>query len=763
MAERDTPRTVFRRGESYVTRVTRSRGAFEKKYPLSYEQTVQVLTDHLLGVKDHIRRLPKGLALDEYVMCLRLYSEFLAKSYHPSSLLRHDSLTEIGSRRWIPTNETTSSDSDIAKMIFVRTSDQKIDQLIKYLHSDSAKESRQFSEAVRRLKEISILSPEEKLLSFHDKWNEGRVEIVLHPFGHRQDEVLKLLRQAIGYDCHEDCQRVQVRTRNGWPVFVSARVTRDSLNKLGHFNPLRAVRPIGVSNVPNLRVATGPKAPLPPSSHQVSGVTVGVFDGGLDETNPLIKDFVKLGAQSVKTPLRPEFVAHGTGVSGVILYGDLNQYSSKSNLPTPPVTVEMFRVFPTVDPLDPDCFEVVDIIETTVVNNRHIRVFNLSLGPFEPVLDDDVSYFTSTLDKLAYEHGVLFTVAVGNTGDTPTPTNRIQPPSDLVNGLGIGSHTYDQTERICRAPYSSVGAGREGCKVKPDVVAFGGSHDRPISLVGPHHGFQVTSTGTSFAAPAVARLSAEAIARANLSPIAARALIVHTAQHPNPKLVPDYELGYGALIGSVDKALTASRTKVTTVYEASISPTAMAKLPILIPRIGCGYMATITWTIVALSSIDPLNANEYTETCLEETFHPNAYRYRFTNRSTRKTESIDTEDSPGKYDARMASEDWVRSSGPISDSTRHGREQDRRRGTKKWDTAINQRVRKQTGSLKKPYLIVHCMCRNQAEEDQAVPYVALITVDVPNYPGDLHREVQEEFHLLQPIVLRTKSELLVEV
>ncbi|ETK27897.1 YprA [Paenibacillus larvae subsp. larvae DSM 25719] len=173
-----------------------------------------------------------------------------------------------------------------------------------------------------------------------------------------------------------------------------------------------------------------------------------------------------------------------TAVAGVVLYGDLNQYEANSHLDDPVLFVESFRVLPLSDPKDFDLYEAIEFIEQVVPNRHDIDVYNLSFGPTGPIFDDEISRFTYALDTLAWNYQKLFVVAVGNDGEAPSPYNRVQAPADLVNGLGVGAYTfnYDTAERI-RASYSCIGDGREGCKVKPDVCAFGGDSRYPIHLI----------------------------------------------------------------------------------------------------------------------------------------------------------------------------------------------------------------------------------------------------------------------------------------
>ena len=120
--------------------------------------------------------------------------------------------------------------------------------------------------------------------------------------------------------------------------------------------------------------------------------------------------------------------------------------------------------------------ELKNSFEKAVPARNDIKVFNISFGPRGPIADDSLSRFTYVLDSLAANHKVAFFVPVGNDGGVAN-FNRIQSPSDLVNGIGVGAFTMSG-DRPVHAPYSCRGLGRECGKIKPDVAAFGGCENR---------------------------------------------------------------------------------------------------------------------------------------------------------------------------------------------------------------------------------------------------------------------------------------------
>lgn len=52
-----------------------------------------------------------------------------------------------------------------------------------------------------------------------------------------------------------------------------------------------------------------------------------------------------------------------------------------------------------------------------------------------------------------------------------------------------------------RAPYSCVGPGREGAKIKPDLLEYGGDINKPFVVVASSGNALGASAGTSFASP----------------------------------------------------------------------------------------------------------------------------------------------------------------------------------------------------------------------------------------------------------------------
>jgi hypothetical protein len=446
------------------------------------------------------------------------------------------------------------------RLIFIRSNDAGFRRFIRTLDLPERELPPEFKQDIQRVERFDVLTAAEQLLGFDADWTVGRVEIVLHPSRYSQDEQKHFLMELLSE--HEvSWADSRIATYPNGPLFASCRLTRAALNAIAGANPLRTAHPFVFGGLEDLRSAPTFPAPLPSPTTTRSTIKVGMFDGGLEPGHQLLKGHAEEDLSlSIKTPSRPEFVAHGIAVAGVMLYGALNEKDTKTPLAQPAIFVVSVRALPTSNPKDIDLYESIDIIESAVPARPDIKVFNISFGPRGPICEDAISRFTYALDTLATSHKVTFFVAVGNDGEAGSGLDRIQAPADLVNGMGIGAYT-ERHGNCVHAPYSCKGPGRECAKVKPDLVAFGGCDHKPIHLVSSIPGLKVLTQGTSFASPSAAALGAQAAESFDRgTALLARALLVHTASHPDGK--PDNLLGHGIIGATLDDVVRCSDRKL---------------------------------------------------------------------------------------------------------------------------------------------------------------------------------------------------------
>ncbi len=755
---------ILGNGEEYIEPVEKSGGPNNKDYRFTYEQVRLKLKTDIRTIKETARNISPDYRMNELVLCLRILPEFLAKSYYPQTITNLSGLKDIGSRSWNTMKPDKKGKGDIqaiSKLIFLRATNEGLNGLEARLDAPESKVSKAWIEDVRQIDSLTFLDSNELILGFSDDWIEGRVELVLHPFAEYTSESIRKLKNLLNR-CGVNPETINAKSYADGPTFISVKVERSILSEVAQFNPLRTAHPLQFNEFPRIRNIGNIKAPSAPRLSSKSKVIVGMFDGGINIDHELLKG-VASQSVSLPTPELKDLVEHGTAVAGVLLYGKLNDYSEKDSLPIPTVTVESFRALPPSDSMDYDLYESIDLIEETVPTKPEINVYNISFGPRGPILDDHVSRFTFALDKLAKSEKVLFNVAVGNDGDLPTPLNRVQAPSDLVNGLGVGSFSYDSSSRPVRAEYSSIGIGREGCKVKPDIVAFGGDSQRPFHVIGDS-GQKALTMGTSFSSPLVAGKAAELLGRCDdMNPLLARCLLIHTAQHPAG--TRDAEFGYGMFTESLDDVLKSSNEhQVTVLFRSTLHPKHFAKLPIPVPIVSnYNARARITWTIALLTDVNSLNTDEYTLSCVDDVFYPHDEKYEFTKKvdGKEKTVSLNIRNEPEKV-ANLVASGWTQSSLPKTDSAKKPSESELRSQFLKWDTVVKKTITKELKSLHNPFLTLHAMNRNTTK-DAPLEYAVAITIEIAKYQGNLYRDVLRQYAKLQPIRVRNVNEIMVSV
>lgn len=749
---------IIGNGEKMIEPVTKSFGGGETTYPRSYAEARDLVKSQVKGVQEQILQIPQEKIMEEIVLTVRMNDKFLAKSYVPQAFFKKADFENIGSRRWMYQTDDESEGIKYSKLHFIKVNQNKLSNFVEILEFEDSLLTDSFKNDIRKIEEVSLLKASEIIQGFEPDWAEGNVEFVLHPYDADNEAMIeKFKKNLVDLGVQEDT--IKLKVYEGGPIFVSAVVNKKIVSDIADFNPLRTVHPLKLKFFPQLRGSDNTAhSLLPPLGKSISQIKVGVFDGGIEPTHPFLQKFSKENKSIGSVPIA-DGINHGTAVAGVILYGDLNQYEDNTRLEDPVIFVESFRVLPLNDPTDFDLYEAIDFIEKVVPARNDIDVYNLSFGPVGPILDDEISRFTYALDALAWNYRKLFVVAVGNDGDKTSPYNRIQAPADMVNGLGVGAYTYEygSASRI-KASYSCIGGGREGCKVKPDVCAFGGDRRNPIHLLNAADGAtRWLSAGTSFSAPAISSKAAEILGRCNrFTPIVARALIIHAAQNPNQV---DNELGYGFIEQDVDEILKCDSNKVNIIYSNSMNPTGMAKLPIPLPlNASITSDVHLSWTIATASKANALHVEDYTESAIEDTFYPHDKKYKFSKNGRGRTLNIVNN---AEEIQELLNEGYVKSSLPVTGATEQYQSELARRGELKWDTVVKKWKRMRVSSLENPFLVLHGMGRNGSTD--RIDYAVVVTISVPKYQGNLHEDILNEFKVLEPIDIRTRNEIMIQL
>lgn len=756
-------RVLLLGGEAYIDSPNPVRGApSAKRYPWSYEEAREQLIEDIDVLSDRIGQIREDKRVDRVLVCFRLFPEFLAKSYDLALLLHcSQGLKSVGSRYWEYDHRRKLPDYrpryTLSRLFFVEADSDGLMSLRRVLRSGETTLSEEFKNEARRVCGIDLLQASEKTGGFPPDWAQGRIELVLHSLD--DPEGVKSKLKSLGLDRNGDVHYAIYPTGL---LFASLRITRERLESILDFNPLRACHPLPPPSLAPVRVFGTQTTRLAKPVGSVPKSSIGMFDGGVDTSHPLLRPYVD-NIDLVKTPVNDKLQEHGTAVAGALIYGSLDPGAAAL---VPSTKVRSFRVLPPPNPHDEDLYDVIDLIEETIPKHPDIRVWNLSFGPPGPILDDPISRFTYSLDFLVQKHGftVLPINAAGNDGDKPHPLNRIQSPSDMVNGLGVGAFDIATDGVRRRASYSCVGPGREGCKVKPDVVAFGGCSLAPFQVLTRDPDQVAQVAGTSFAAPLVSRLAQDLLNWCEgLDPLMARALIIHTAVHPLSQ-VPDVQLGHGIIRSTKEDVYRCSRDSVTVVSCIKLAPASFAQLPLFIPDLS-DYRGNVdlTWTTVVGAPIDPSASDSYTSACVETTFYPNIRKFPFLLYAHRRVVGRRCLDV--RYDSeqvkQLTDKGWHQASRPLARTGRRFRVEHERRDELKWDSVVRRTCRLRASSLSEPVLVLHGIARNGFTKEFRC--VVVVTVRVAHYPDDLYAKVRERYSNLVPLRIRLENEVLVRV
>lgn len=268
-----------------------------------------------------------------------------------------------------------------------------------------------------------------------------------------------------------------------------------------------------------------------PQNEPVIGVIDTMFDKGVYFSNWV--EFTNMLDKNI--PISPRDYEHGTKVSSVIVNGpafnpDLEDGCGRFRV----------RHFGVATSGQFSSFSVLRAIKEIVAGNRDIKVWNLSFGSALEINENFISPEAAILDQIQYENDVIFVVAGTNKSGNIKGKQKVGAPADSINSIVVNS--VDMNDKP--ASYS-----REGLVLsffnKPDISYYGGDGANRIRTCSPTGECMVS--GTSYAAPWIARKVAYLIHVMGLSREVAKALIIDSAvKWQNPE-EPSQIIGYGVV------------------------------------------------------------------------------------------------------------------------------------------------------------------------------------------------------------------------
>lgn len=382
---------------------------------------------------------------------------------------------------------------------------------------------------------------------------------------------------------------------------------------------------------------------------------IGVIDTLFDESVYFSEwvEYVNMVDKSI--PVDKDDYFHGTSVSSIIVDGaninpDLNDGCGKFRV----------RHFGVATCRGFSSATIVRAIKDIVSSNRDIKVWNLSLGSVREINKNFISIEASILDKIQFENDVVFVVA-GTNKKLGEEDRLIGSPADSINSVVVNSVGRD----LEPADYSRRGIVLSFYQ-KPDVSYYGGLSSEKIRVCSPTGEAYVT--GTSFAAPWIARKLAYLIHILGFSREIAKALLIDSATtwEQQDSIEKSTLIGHGVVPIRIDDIVYTKKDEIKFIL-SNVSDkydTHTYNLPVPIHNGKHPFIAKATLSYFPKCSRE--QGVDYTNTELDVSIG----RINSKGKITPIDKNLQTIDSPGTYiteeEARNLFRKW--------DNTKHIRE-----------------------------------------------------------------------------------------
>jgi hypothetical protein len=657
---------------------------------------------------------------DEVVGALTLHPRYVSKSDFPRELLEATGLRAVGSKieRIRPEQWGIEKHPDEAytETLYIAGSRSRFREWQAQLPRWS--EDHKGADTLSHIERFGAFEAISKLRGLKESLDrEGVLEVALHNSGDQR--IVELFAAYVLQHGGEPLRKYRRDIRG--LTFFPVRTTFARAEEIARYSFVRVARPM-----PALRpsspfltrsIPTSPRATIPQTGPVDPTVKAVVFDGGLSMlSRAALSRWVQYIEPAGIGPAVPELENHGLAVTSALLFGQADQTAP---LETPLCSVDHVRVIDTATVGNGDVkgLDVLDRILNHLDANPTYEFINISLGPRLPVEDDEVTEWTAALDERFAAGRAVATVATGNDGeaDSDLKLNRIQPPSDGVNVLSIGSAT-SLGSLWRRSDYSCVGPGRSPGFVKPDGLAFGGGVAEPFYVLDANLSFSGVQ-GTSFASPLALRASTSVKVQlgTTLSPLAIRALMVHRA---DPGSHERSAVGWGRFEGDLGRLITCDDDESLVVYQGALPVSEHLRALIPMPDFAMQGMVNLTATLVIAPEVDPEFPGAYTRSGLETSFRPHSDKY--------------TEYSDGKVSSHPKTRSFFSATnlyGPEESSMREA--------MYKWEPCLRHAERLRAGSLKEPCFDIYYHHRQggrAADLPQPIPYALVVSLKSPKNP-----------------------------
>ena len=363
-------------------------------------------------------------------------------------------------------------------------------------------------------------------------------------------------------------------------------------------------------------------------------IAVCLLDSGVQNQHPLLSDFLpEENMYSYKpddwgTHDGWDNGGHGTGMAGLVLYGDLNEALSNPNRIQIYHRLESVKIINKEDPNDPELYGYV----TEEAANRPVidapdrpRLFCMAVADKDQAFYGRPSSWSAAVDKIAFgnqENSLdkqLFFVCGGNVliqKATEYPDKNhyesVHDPGQAFNAITVGAYTQMDRIDIGKTPGKTPLAPTGGMApanstsimwendwpLKPDIVMEGGNlarngttieHLESLKLLTTNKNFRTTHFqtfgDTSGATALASRFAAEVkVQYPELWPETIRGLMIHSAdwnqtmlggktfESLNKQEKKNILRSFGYGVPNIDKALYSVQNSLTLIAEDTIQP-----------------------------------------------------------------------------------------------------------------------------------------------------------------------------------------------
>lgn len=704
----------------------------EKQRPYSLAEAQTVLLPQVQRAIDNFAQLPAQACPDEIVVArLQLHPAFIAKSYYPKNFLDHAGLAGLGSRTVRVKPRTLGSKtaplSQETTELFVGGRRSALAELPTYIRGLRAgtPEALQFAQT----EAFAPMLPADRLRAGRPRHRET-FEAVLHiPPTYDAQRVrawFAAYAQALGFTVAEDLD-----FEVGRLLFLAVSGPADKRSRLAEFTLLRVLRvmPKLRSLRPLPRSATLKVGCHLPSAEPLSPDTrVAILDGGLPRRHALERYVRRYQRSDPHAQDRDDLLEHGLAVTSAFLFGPI---VPDGDAPRPYTYIDHHRVLDaSADDEGALLYRTLNHVED-ILRSRTYPFVNLSLGPDDAMVDDDVHAWTAVIDDFLSDGETVLAVAVGNNGaaDESLGLNRIQVPADSVNALSVGAADH-QGPTWQASSYSAHGPGRSPGRRKPDVVAYGGSAGDYFHVVAPGPTAALApQLGTSFASPLALRMAAgiRAVLGEEIKTLTTKALLIHGAE------IWDHDVcrvGWGRVPTDLGQIITCAPGEARVLYQGELRAGKYLRAPIPLPP-GLAGMVSIRATFCYASHVDPQDAAAYTKAGLRVTFRPH-------------------EDQVAEGAAQAKSRTFF-------PAAAYRDEHELRSDLGKWETVLHSEHAYRAATLKGPHFDVHYNARADSGAtpwSRPIRYALVVSIRAPKHADIFDRILAAHAELLaiEPVV-----------